>query len=63
MYSAVRCGVVVMAMAAAFGSTRIFASAAQPSDSRVAAQANLTAPVEEQSDLSKVLARGTVSGI
>ncbi len=58
MYSAVRCGVAVMAMAAVFGSTRIFYSAAQLSGSKEAAQPSATVPVEEKSDLSKALARG-----
>ena len=58
MYSAVRCGVAVMAMAAVFGSIRIFYSAAQLSGSKEAAQPSATVPVEEKSDLSKALARG-----
>jgi len=58
MYSAVRWVVAVMAMAAVFGSIRIFESAAQTSGSKEAAQPNLTVPVEERSDLSKALARG-----
>jgi len=47
-----------MAMAAVFGSTRIFNSAAQTSGFKEAAQPNLTAPFEERSDLTKALARG-----
>ncbi len=47
-----------MAMAAVFGSIRIFYSAAQPSGSKEAAQPSATVPVEEKSDLSKALARG-----
>ncbi len=47
-----------MAMAAVFGSTRIFDSAAQPSGSKEAAQPSGTVPAEEKSDLSKALARG-----
>ena len=58
MYSAVRCAVTVMAMAAVFGSTRIFNSAAQSSGSKETAQPSLAVPVEERSDLSKALARG-----
>ncbi len=58
MYSAVRCAFAVMTMAAAFGSTRIFDSAAQTSGSEEAAQPSLAVPVEEKSDLSKALARG-----
>jgi len=58
MYSAVRCAVTIMAMAAVFGSTRIFNSAAQPSGSKEGAQPSLAAPVEERSDLSKALAWG-----
>jgi len=58
MYSAVRWAVAVMAMAAVFGSTRIFDSAAQTSGSKEAAQPSATVPVEEKSDLSKALARG-----
>ena len=58
MFSAVRCAVAVMAMAAVFGSTRIFDSAGQTSGSKEAAQPSATVPVEERSDLSKGLARG-----
>ncbi len=58
MYSAVRCAVTIMAMAAVFGSTRNFNSAAQSSGSKVAAQPSLTVPFEKKSDLSKALARG-----
>jgi len=58
MYSAVRCGVAVMAMAAVFGSTRILDSAAQRSGSKVAAQPSLTVPVEKQSDSTGTRARG-----
>ena len=47
-----------MAMAAVFGSTRIFDSAAQPSGAKEAAQTSLTVTVEERSDLSKALVRG-----
>jgi len=58
VYSAVRWGVAVLAMATVFGSTRIFDSAAQTSGSKEAAQPSATVPVEEKSDLSKALARG-----
>jgi len=57
VYSAVRWAVAVMAMAAVFGSTRIFDSAAQPSGSKGAAQPSATVSVEEKSDLSEALAR------
>ncbi len=58
MYSAVRCAVMIMAMATVLGSTRNFNSAAQPSGSKEAAQPSLAVPVEERSDLSKALGRG-----
>ena len=58
MYSAVRCAVMIMAMATVLGSTRNFNSAAQSSGSKEAAQPSLTVPFEKKSDLSKALARG-----
>jgi len=53
-----RRAVTVIAVAAVFGSTRIFDSAAQTTGSKEVAQPSLTVPVEEKSDLSKALARG-----
>ena len=58
MYGAVRCAVMIMAMATVLGSTRNFNSAAQSSGSKKAAQPSLTVPFEKKSDLSKALARG-----
>ncbi len=58
MYRAVSCVVLVTAIAAVFGATRIFNSAAQTSGSKEAAQPNLAAPVEEQSGSTEMLARG-----
>lgn len=59
MSGAVRWAVVVLALAAVFGSTRIFDSAAQTFGTKEAAQSSLTVPVEEKSDLTEVLVKGS----
>jgi len=58
MYCAVRWAVALMAMAAVFGATKIFDSAAQTSGSKEAAQLNITAPGMEQSNSAEILTRG-----
>jgi len=58
MYSAFRWAVTIMAMAAVFGLTRTFDSAAQTFGAKEAAQPSLAVPVEERSDLSKAVVRG-----